>query len=1157
MLHRRLLNGSHSGASLRGLRSAVWVAGLFVLLLASVATAGPEDEAPEADLRTVAVDPNAPIRMAEEGQRSGNEAISGLHGSLARLQAAHARRQANLPAASGVAVELIENGRVLVEVRTAPGSRAMSRVTELGGNRRHRFSNQMFEAWMPIERLDELAAENGVVRVWPARLVQFNEGSVISQGVVAGRADHWHTGGLDGSGVTIAIIDSFNNNSGEVNDLQSSGDWPPDSRLNTVKVGGGSFGGNGVNHGNAVLEIAYDIAPGADFIAYDTTFISDWREAIDQAVINGADIISASLGAPLDGIGDGSAPTGSVAEKVEAAEAAGVVYINSAGNSREEHWGGLYDGSGDSPLEGYEDVHLWASGETINAGNFCYPKDFQATANLSWSDWNVVDHDYDLFLLHYNGTEWNVVDQSTEPQSGATGQEPQEKVQWTVQNTAGGFGCPSDTSPLAVMVGRWDAPTDQNLRLFTNLGQLQYSVAARSLGYPADSPAAISVAALNVTDDSHEDYSSEGPILAPGGELPAGSEEPKPDVASFARVDTVSYGAGAFAGTSASAPHVAGMAALLKQRHPGMTQSDLVSRLEAISATGSNDLGDSGHDFQHGFGRLRFQLENAIVITQQPADVQVNDPIGPVNAEMRDDEGLVVLSGPTTEVDSMVGNDPSGGSAILSGTTTRALNDGLASFDDLSIDTSGIGYTLILDSTGPGPVESDGFDVSGGTPTQVSFDIQPSESRAGQAISPAIVVQVLDSEGNVVTDDNSTQVGLSISAGPGGATLSGGGPVTVSNGEATFAGVSIDLVATGYQLEASDVGASLTPDTSVAFDVLPGDPASLAFSVQPSNADAGQSISPAIVVQVLDSESNLVTDDNSTQVELSIATGPGSATLSGGGPVTVSNGEATFAAVSIDVASTGYQLQASDSGAALSPGTSASFDISPGAPANLAFDVQPSETKVNEVMTPAVTVNVVDSEGNVITDDNTTQVELAAINGPGGASLSGSGPVTVSSGEAVFGSVSLDTVADGYQLEAIDSGGSLATGTSNTFNIIPGDPVSLAFVVQPSDAAVDASLDPAVIVEVLDAGGDRVTWDNSSEIELSLTGGSGGTLSGGSAVTVTDGIAEFGSLSVDLEGTDYLLEAVDNAGALTPANSVLFDIFVDGIFEDRFEEIAP
>ena len=62
---------------------------------------------------------------------------------------------------------------------------------------------------------------------------------------------------------------------------------------------------------------------------------------------------------------------------------------------------------------------------------------------------------------------------------------------------------------------------------------------------------------------------------------------------------------------------------------------------------------------------------------------------------------------------------------------------------------------------------------------------------------------MLDAFGNLVTGDNTDVVTLALGNNPGGATLSGGGSVTVSGGVATFGTLSLDKAGTGYTLTAS------------------------------------------------------------------------------------------------------------------------------------------------------------------------------------------------------------------------------------------------------------------------------------------------------------------------------------------------------------------
>ena len=57
-------------------------------------------------------------------------------------------------------------------------------------------------------------------------------------------------------------------------------------------------------------------------------------------------------------------------------------------------------------------------------------------------------------------------------------------------------------------------------------------------------------------------------------------------------------------GTSMACPHVAGMAALLKQAEPSLT----VSELEKLLMLTSIDLGDAGKDNIYGEGRVNIKL---------------------------------------------------------------------------------------------------------------------------------------------------------------------------------------------------------------------------------------------------------------------------------------------------------------------------------------------------------------------------------------------------------------------------------------------------------------------------------------------------------------------------------------------------------------------
>ena len=153
-------------------------------------------------------------------------------------------------------------------------------------------------------------------------------------------------------------------------------------------------------------------------------------------------------------------------------------------------------------------------------------------------------------------------------------------------------------------------------------------------------------------------------------------------------------------------------------------------------------------------------------------------------------------------------------------------------------------------------------------------------------MTPPVTVAVEDANGNVETGDNATQVGLAIGTNPAAGTLTGGSAVNVSAGVATFSTLSIDKAGVGYTLLASSTP-SHTQATSSAFTISPSAPTHLAFMQQPTNAQAGSSISPAVTVAIEDANGNVETGDNATKISLVIGTNPGSGTLSGGSAVTV------------------------------------------------------------------------------------------------------------------------------------------------------------------------------------------------------------------------------------------------------------------------------
>lgn len=101
----------------------------------------------------------------------------------------------------------------------------------------------------------------------------------------------------------------------------------------------------------------------------------------------------------------------------------------------------------------------------------------------------------------------------------------------------------------------------------------------------------------------------------------------------------------------------------------------------------------------------------------------------------------------------------------------------------------------------------------------------------------------------------------------------------------------------------------------------------------------------------------------------------------------------------------------------------------------LAFTPQPSNTIVNDVMSPAIAVELVDANGNRDLGDNSTVVGLTST-----GSLLAVADVTLSSGHALFGDIVHDIVESGLTLTLSDNSGTplYLDVVSNTFDIIQG-----------------------------------------------------------------------------------------------------------------------
>ena len=293
----------------------------------------------------------------------------------------------------------------------------------------------------------------------------------------------------------------------------------------------------------------------------------------------------------------------------------------------------------------------------------------------------------------------------------------------------------------------------------------------------------------------------------------------------------------------------------------------------------------------------------------------------PIQVEVRDQFGNRVTTA-TNSVSVSILNNAGSPAGALSGTTPRTAVDGLVTFDDMSIDRAGNGYTLLTSSTSLTSDTSSAFNITAGglSASQSTLSAAPAAIPASSGASTStITVTARDGFGNPV--QGATVV---LSATGTGNTLTQPAGTTSAMGVAT--GTLSSTVAEAKIVSATIGGVAVTQTDTVT--VNPMTAVSLTFTAQPTTTTAGVAITPAVEVTARDQFGNTATSFTAN-VTVDFGTNPASGTLSGTRTRAAVAGVASFSNLSINKAGTGYTLQASSG--TLTLANSATFNITAGA----------------------------------------------------------------------------------------------------------------------------------------------------------------------------------------------------------------------------------
>ncbi len=417
-----------------------------------------------------------------------------------------------------------------------------------------------------VVRLVQLAYTPHVVGVRTPDIIveQAVNAQVVGEGVANTAADQWHAAGFTGQGVRVGVIDP-----GGFGNYQALLGTDLPSSVTTMQAPDALNAMRGV-HGTASAEIIYEMAPGIElFFAQAETHI-EFENAVDWMIAQNVAIISYSAGtffAPMDG-------TGPDVEAVKRATDNGILWVNAAGNSAEEH---LYMEFTDENGNGFHEFPH--GGELLSFDHFGAVQVF-----LSWDDvWGGATQDFDFFIVSADELDLDIEDwehKAWDPQGGSATDVPFE-----------GYVTELANRPYYLVIQGYDVTRPSKLNLFTSYVDLPYAHPQYSLLSPGDAPSALTVGAVNWQDSSLAEYSSQGPTL---------DGRDKPDISAPAGVSGSSYIGEPFHGTSASAPHVAGAAAILFSANAQASADDVRNYL----LDNAIDAGPAGYDYGYGSGFL-------------------------------------------------------------------------------------------------------------------------------------------------------------------------------------------------------------------------------------------------------------------------------------------------------------------------------------------------------------------------------------------------------------------------------------------------------------------------------------------------------------------------------------------------------------------------
>ena len=572
---------------------------------------------------------------------------AGVHAS----KAAEAVRQTLPPA-----LRRAEND-VAIDALATDDAQALRQDLEALGLDGAAVAGRVVSGRLPIAALDDAAQLATLHSAWPV-LALTHVGNTTTQGVRAmGTDDFRQEHDVDGSGVRVGVLSDSYDNAPEpplttASDDVASGDLPSGVEVLDEADDPQS------DEGRALMQIIHDIAPGAD-LAFHTAFdgLANFVQGIRDLANTGADVIVDDiifLSEPLyqDGL---------IAQAVdEVAFGDDVVYVSSAGNAGQDAYAQRYRGADETgPLGG--ELHDYDPGPAVDtAQDIVVENGTTLQIAFHWDQPSAsaggpgARTDMEIAIRDKEG---NVL--SAERRDNVGG----NPFDFATITNNGGVDADRDGTPdstFQVSVERVDGPAPRRIHyvLFTQSGDVdvrEFDTNSPTLYGHSNARGTLSTAAavffntpaFGVSPPRVNDFSSVGGIPirfdALGTRLATPEQRNNPDLAAPDGGNTTFFGQRIgdgdtfpnFFGTSASAAHAAGAAALVREAVPSATADEVIDRLQRsavdITQTASGVQTADGSDAWSGTGLL-----NAAALSVQTPAIESF-------AARADEDGSVVV----------------------------------------------------------------------------------------------------------------------------------------------------------------------------------------------------------------------------------------------------------------------------------------------------------------------------------------------------------------------------------------------------------------------------------------------------------------------------------------------------------------------------------